>query len=200
MDTMIQDLLPPSAYVDADRAYGPRAALGMAAFWGVSMYLIDHGSNVLRDVAITAVFALAFGFSSTWMMRSWARRAARRGDLGRPRTVPTPPAGEYDYQLACGYLAEPKRLVAGHLYLGRKTWTFVPERRELLPEPLSFSVVPAPRVEAVDADVPTPVSRILGRRLLRVHTPERTATFFVLKAEAAAARVREYLQSAPQSA
>lgn len=194
---MVQDLLPPSAYVDADRAYGPRTALMMAAFWGVSMYLIDshQPGNVLRDVAITAVTALGFGFSWTWIMRAWTRRAARRGDVGRPRFVPAPPTGEYDYRLACGYLAQPKRLVAGHLYLGRQTWTFVPERQERLPEPLSFSAVPAPRVEAVDADVPAPVRRILGRQQLRVHTTERTATFFVFKAEAAAARMREYLQT-----
>ncbi|HEU4882015.1 MAG TPA: hypothetical protein VFT45_07220, partial [Longimicrobium sp.] len=90
-----------------------------------------------------------------------------------------------------------KRLVAGHLYLGRRTWTFVPEKQELLPEPVSFSAVPAPQVECVDADVPALARRLLSRvRLLRVHTPERTATFFVYKPEAAAARVRDYLQAA----
>jgi hypothetical protein len=196
---MIQDLLPPSAYA-RNQSYGLRTALVMAVLWGVSMYLVDGdrgSSGVVADVVITTVTALGFGFSWTRTMRSTARRAARRADLGGPRTVPTPPAGEYDYRLACCYLAEPKRLVAGHLYLGRRTWTFVPGKQELLPEPLSFSAVPAPRVECVDADVPALVRRMLGRvQHLRVHTPERTATFLVIHAEAAAARVREYLQAA----
>jgi hypothetical protein len=205
---MIREMLPLQAY-QATGASRTRTALVMAVLWGVPMtiYTMLDAEDAVEAVLLLIVGvmgALVFGFMWTWTMAFWMGRLQRRIYQGDPRIVPAPPAGDYDYRLACSYMASQTFAVGGHLYLGPAAWTFVPHRKNLKRHqaPLTIAITPGTEVECVEVTLPA-VGRLLApgpAYRLQVRTPALTAAFFTPEPHIVTTRLREYLQTARPSA
>ncbi|WP_420126874.1 hypothetical protein [Longimicrobium sp.] len=201
---MMQELLPPQAYqgMGASRT---RTALVMAVLWGVPMTLFTmlDAEDALEAVLLLLVGvmgALVFGFMWAWTMAFWMGRLQKRIYQGDPRIVPAPPAGDYDYRLACSYMASPALAVGGHLYLGPAAWTFVPHRKNLKRHraPLTIAITPGTEVQCVEVRLPA-LARLLvpgPAYRLQVRTAALIATFVTPEPHTVTARLREYLQAA----
>jgi hypothetical protein len=134
---MIRELLPIEAYLPPSRPFPWRTALVMAFLWGVPMttvLLVSEGSEELGlpVVLVTGTMGgLLFGILWTGSFWRSILHLTRRVYNADPRMVPQPPPGDYDFRLACSYLASRHISIGGHLYIGEEDWVFVPHRKNL---------------------------------------------------------------------